>query len=144
MWRAIVLSPLGNFEVVRPVQYVFARETYIEFQNYGETTYDGVFDFSVGFSPATAVGVMPVLPIAFDYPVLDLSGGRTFFDIPDLSEAYGYAVFHHATAEITDSIKFTPVPEPSTYALGGVAVLGLTLWWRHAVESRKRNRTIRV
>mgnify|MGYP001603872209 FL=1 len=61
-----------------------------------------------------------------------LSGGRDFFDIPDLGEAYGYGGFRSEKAGNASSVNFTPVPEPSTYALGAIAFIGLVLWKRHA------------
>jgi len=132
VWRAIVTSSLGNFEVVRPIQSITDSGNYLEFQYNSEPPLGyGLMDFSVSYTASHADSSLPVPPIDLGESNLYLSGGLDFFNIPHLGEGYGYAGFSSATAETASSVDFTPVPEPSTYALGAVALLGLVLWKRH-------------
>lgn len=92
----------------------------------------------MGVQTHPSVGDEQVGDLVFLVPPVDLSesntylsGGRDFCDIPHFGEAYGYADFNSATAKNVSSIHFTPVPEPSIYAPGGVAFLALALWKRH-------------
>jgi len=132
VWRAVVTSSLGNFEVVRPIQYITLSADSMEFQYNGVAPLAyGVMDFSINYAASHADSPLPVPPIDLGESNLYLSGGLDFFNIPHLGEGYGYAGFSSATAETASSVDFTPVPEPSTYALGAVALLGLVLWKRH-------------
>ena len=97
-------------------------------------------DFSVNYTTASASSSLPVPPFDLGESNIYLSGGRDFFNIPDLGEAYGYGSFKSGNAESAASVNFTPVPEPATYAYGAVAFLGLVLWKRHIRATPKAAR----
>lgn len=138
--RALVTSPLGNFEITLPIQTITQSDDRLEFQYaaYAPLVY-GLMDFSVQYTVSHSDTSLPVPPIDLGEADLYLSGGADLFGIPHLAEAYGYAGFNSATSENASTVDFTPVPEPSTYALGGVAVLGLALWKRHGGRKSRLN-----
>ena len=69
--------------------------------------------------------------------MLNLSGGRDWFDIPHMgSGSVSDGEFATAQAAIVPYVGFTPVPEPSTYAMGGVAVLALGVFIRRFRKNR--------
>lgn len=129
VWRIKVHAyGLGDFEIIRPLQSVMAGESRMTFEYAGEVFEE--FDLTFTFAePFTGLG-LPVPPLEFSDVSYYLAGGRTFFDVPDLSEGYGGGTFDSVNARWAQAVDFTPVPEPSTYAAGAVLLLSLALWQR--------------
>ncbi len=126
VWRAVVqhAGELGTFEIIRPLTKLTVWEDSLMFEHRVD---DGVAwevaEFTLTFSGAGAQPYMlPVPPLQLGENHLFLQGGQSFFDVPHLAEAYGGASFDRATARFADRVDFYPVPEPSTYALGGAAL----------------------
>lgn len=126
LWRTQVqhAGELGTFEVTRPLTKLMVWEDTLMFEHLRD---DGVAwemaEFSLTFSGAGAQPFMlPLPPVQFGGTHLFLQGGQSFFDVPDLAEAYGSASFARATAQFVDGVDLYPVPEPSTYAFGGAAL----------------------
>ncbi len=129
VWRIKVHAyGLGDFEIIRPLQSMAAWEGGMTFEYAGEVFEE--FDLTFTFAePFTGLG-LPVPPLEFSDASYYLAGGRTFFDVPNLNEGYGGGGFESVNARLAQSVDFTPVPEPSTYAAGAVLLLGLALWHR--------------
>lgn len=128
VWRAKVhIYDLGDYEIIRPLQTLSVGETEMRFE------YDADFfeEFDVTFQFATPRTELtpPVPPIEFGEVSYFLQG-TGFFNIPDLSEAYGGAIFETSSAGFAQTVDFTPVPEPGTYAAGAALLLGLVVWLR--------------
>ncbi len=135
VWRIKVhaYGGLGDFELIRPVQSLSIFESGMVFE------YDGpdFVEFDVRFEFASPLADPSTLipPFEFSSASYFLQAGRTVFDIPNLAEAYGGAVFETAGGRLAQSVDFTPVPEPSAYAAGAVALLGLVLWHRRRASA---------
>lgn len=142
VWRIQVhaYGGLGDFEIIRPLQSMVFSETGVLFE------YDGpdFAEFDVRFEFASPVADPSTLIPSFEFSSASyfLHAGRTFFDIPNLAEAYGGTIFETARGRIAQSVDFTPVPEPSTYAAGAVALLGLALWHRRRRASAASPQTL--
>jgi hypothetical protein len=140
LWRARVhaYGGLGDFEIIRPLQTILFGENSIEFEHSADGVHEEL-DFTVWLTgvtpPETGVHVPP-FTIDLEHTSFYLSGGRTFFDIPNLSEGYGFTVFNRGTASVVDSIELYPVPEPSTYAACAAALLGLVVLRARRQRSR--------
>ncbi len=130
VWRIKVhaYGGLGDFELTRPLQFMAFNETAVFFEYDGPDFVEFDFRFEFANPPADPSTLIP--PFEFSSASYYLHAGRTVFDIPNLSEGYGGAVFENATGRLAQSVDFTPVPEPSTYAAGAVALVGLALWHR--------------
>ncbi len=130
VWRIKVhaYDGLGDFEIIRPLQTMMFSENRITFEYDGPVFEEFDVTFEFAHPPADLSTLIP--PFEFSSAYYYLHGGRTFFDIPNLSEGYGGAVFETVSGRLAQSVDFTPVPEPSTYAAGAVALLGLVLWHR--------------
>lgn len=128
VWRAKVhIYDLGDYEIIRPLQTLSVGETEMRFE------YDADFleEFDVTFQFATPRTELtpPVPPIEFGEVSYFLQG-TGFFNIPDLSEAYGGAVFETSSAGFAQSVDLTPVPEPGAYAVGAAFLTGVVVWLR--------------
>lgn len=130
VWRIQVHAyGLGDFEIIRPLQSAMMGEWGMTFEYYSETEFEE-FDVTFEFAAPQAGPYPPVPPFEFSQVSYYLAAGQTFFDVPDLSEGYGGAGFETASARLAQSVDFTPVPEPSTYAAGAVLLIGLAAWRR--------------
>lgn len=126
VWRTRVqhAGELGTFEIIRPLTKLTVWEDTLMFEHMVD---DGiaweVAEFTLSFSGAGAQPYMlPIPPVDLGPNHLVLQGGQSFFDADHLAEALGGASFDRATARFADRVDFYPVPEPSTYALGGAAI----------------------
>jgi len=128
-WQAKVDVPAQkrSFLIARPVQeierlenisglrFAFRRNDAIAFEEFELTL---IFD-----SPIATEGLLPIPPLP-DLDVTELSrsqfglfGGQTFFPVADVAEGFGGGQIY----------GILPVPEPSTYAIGALVLMGVVV-----------------
>lgn len=135
-WHARIESrELGDFELVRPIQSIYVMGNYVEFWYLNRSGPFELFDLSLVFHNEVLLrGDIPLPP----FPAIDnegllksgfsIDGGRSYFDVPDLGEAYGGGRIESVT------VGMTPIPEASTYSLGLLA--GLSFVILHRIRTR--------
>lgn len=130
LWRVTMhhYGELGTFEVVRPLASMTVWENGFFFE---QIKLDGLWEeleLTVEFEGGNMLpNTLPVPPFQITSNHVFVQAGRAFFDVPNLAEVYGAASFSDVTARVVDSVDLYPVPEPSTYALGGVVLIGAAL-----------------
>lgn len=149
VWRVVVqhAGELGTFEIIRPLTKLTVWEDSLMFEHMIDNGVAWeVAEFTLAFSGAGAQPYMlPVPPVNLGQGLgqnhFFVHGTRSFFDAPNLAEAYGGAHFDRATARFADRVDFSPVPEPATYALGGaaLAIASILLSRRRGRESHRCN-----
>jgi len=140
-WRFQVTGPEEgtSFTVTRPLVALYHYISSDDLSQRLERSYendDGAFYLKVPFHGS--VSVPPVPPFIFGTVSLDhLVGYPGWFDIPHMGRGSVFeGEFASARAAIVPYVGFTPVPEASTYAIGGVAVLALGILSRRLRRNR--------
>lgn len=127
VWRTEVRhdGELGTFEIIRPLKSLTVWEdSFMFIHNVDDGLVWEVAEFTLNYTGAGATPYMlPVPPLEVTQTHFFIHGTDSFFDVPHMGEAFGSASFAQATARFVDRVDFYPVPEPSTYALAGVALV---------------------
>lgn len=128
-----------TFNVMLPFQRATVSEQGLLFQCY--ISKPGVFidsEFSLVFdAPVPLDGTLPDFPLPglgiteYSHSTFDFWSGNAPFHVQHLAEAYGIMDIQSIT------VTMTAIPEPSTYGLAGLALLGA------AVGLRRRRRASR-
>ena len=112
-----------SFFLTRSIESIVHGEQSLRFVSSREENSSEEMEIELLFSePIVTEGPLPLPPFPelgrtqFSESRFYIQGGRTFFPVADVTEAYGGGEILGITA------SFVPVPEPSTYALGGVAL----------------------
>lgn len=145
-WRFQVTGPEEgtSFTVTHPLGTLYHQITFDGpsqgYQQLGLSfeSESGALDLRLNFQgPFTNVGV-PVPPFDFDGIVLNhLGGGSNWFNLPHMGTgSVSEGVFASVQASVVPDVGFTPVPEASTYAIGGVAALALGILSRRVRQNR--------
>jgi hypothetical protein len=140
-WKARVEHPeLGVFEFARGFDYAVVSEDGLLFSYDGWSSSGYVYEvFELGLQfdaplPTTEHLPLPPLPglgeVEHYRSYFRLEGGITFFPVEGLAEVYGGGGLMSVTATII------PIPEPSTYALGGLVLLAGVIAWRRRPVAR--------
>jgi hypothetical protein len=133
-WRMRVEnSSLGrNFVITKPLQTVTAWDQGLTFSysNFEHNAFEE-FDLLMVFdSPIATDGSLPKFPLPalgateFTQSGMSLFAGRSLFNVPHLTEAYGGIGINSVT------VTMTPIPEPSVYGLAALAVAGVAIGLR--------------
>lgn len=149
-WRARIESEeLGSFVITRPLEVLRVGEFSLQLSvlTYPPNASVELLDFDAIFTeritPAWWQLPGPLLPDRLttltahpDYipPYWHLEGGRTFFDVPELANAYGSGHFELSQVEVLGRVS--PVPESSTFAAAAGTLLGALLLGRIALRRR--------
>ncbi len=130
LWRAnVFVYQLGNFEIIRPHDGPSFDGNYLTLIHDQPAPYESMDLFIEVLDNVSPGPGLPVPPFSIGSQSLFLGGGQSFYPVPDFGEGYGNGAFGRATVREVDSVVLYPVPEPSTYGLAAIAVLGAAVVW---------------
>jgi len=135
------LSPymlhLPSINITRPIDFIQVSDSGFDLTFLKDTPYEAL-DFNVVFaSPLSSTHVLPqpqLPPLFFDDngfagSGFSLDGGKDMFRLPN--PGFGSLSGTLDSVEGAVHYEFPPVPEPSTYGLGGLTVMAAAIGWRH-------------
>lgn len=139
-WRFQVTGPEAgtSFTVTHPLGTLYHQISWDDLSQQLGFSYeneDGALNLKFYFHGSLPTGNVPVPPFEFDEVQLNyLAGGSAWFNIPHMGMgSVSEGEFATARASI---VGLTPVPEASTYAISGVAVLALGILSRRFRKNR--------
>lgn len=140
------LSPfmlhLPSINITRPIDLIHVFDTSFDLIFFKDTPYEAL-DFNVVFaSPLSSTHFLPqpqLPPLFFDengFPGsgFTLNGGQDMFRLPN--PGFGFLSGTLDSVEGAVHPEFPPVPEPSTYGLGGLVVMAAMIARRHRHKRR--------
>jgi len=135
---------LPALNITRPIDSIHVLDTGINLTFFHDKPYETLDAFISFATPLSSTHFLPVPelpPLLYDengnaQSGFSLNGGQDMFRLPH--PGFGFATGALELVSASVNPEFPPVPEPSTYGLGGLAVMSAAIAWRH----RRQQKTV--